>query len=93
MTEQEIEDAKLRIGTEIERFQTSEFGMTMIDLAGIRGRESAAKLVNVDPTDPKAIMKLQNEVRCGDRFIEYMAELLEEATSIMSQRLEEEADD
>ena len=93
MTEQEIEDAKLRIGTEIERFQTSEFGMTMIDLAGIRGRESAAKLVNVDPTDPKAIMKLQNEVRCGDRFIEYMAELLEEATSIMSQRLEDEADD
>ncbi len=93
MTEREIEDAKLRIGREIERFQTGELGKTMLDLSAMRGHQALAAFKNVNPHNPEKIMELQNEIECGDRFVEYMNELLEEAESVMVRRAEEEADD
>lgn len=93
MTERDIEDAKLRIGREIERFQTSELGKTMIDLAGMRSNQALKGFANVNPLDVDEIRALQNEVKLGDMFVGYLNELLEEAESVLAQRAEEEADD
>ena len=93
MTPEELEDAKIRIGNDVERYQSSELGATMIELAGLKSHEALAKLGRINPKDTDGIIELQNEVGSGDRFIQYMEELLEQARSTLVQRAEEQSDD
>ena len=89
----ELRDAKIRICREVEIFQSSDLGREMITLSALRGHKALVALSKVKPTDTDTIMLLQNEVRCGDLFVEYMNQLTEAGKAELMQQQLEESDD
>lgn len=68
--------AEAEIGEEARKFVESDLGKTIIGMAQQDAREAETLLGEVDPTDTKAIMSLQNKIKLCRLFEQWLAELI-----------------
>jgi len=68
--------AQVIIGNDAEEFVDSELGKTILGMA--KQDEAAAVIAfdEVDPTDLKAVARIQQELRVARRFEQYLIELI-----------------
>lgn len=80
---------------EVELMATRGTRPLLAVLAKARSRASDATvaLSDVDPEDPKAIRKLQNEIKVFDLLIEWMTQIVAEGFEASDALSEEEIDD
>lgn len=76
--------AQAEIGEEARKFMTSDLYRVMVGFANQEAEDSAIALSMADPTDPQAIMKLQNQVRFGKQFQQWLNELISEADNAIT---------
>lgn len=68
--------AEAEIGEEARKFVESDLGKTLLGMAQQDAREAEEKLGEVDPTDTKAIISLQNKIKLCRLFEQWLAELI-----------------
>lgn len=75
--------ASAEIGNEARAFLESDLCKTIIGLADQETDSKLEDLANVDPSDVKAIAKLQMQVRFADFFREWLADLVTDADNAL----------
>lgn len=68
--------AEAEIGEEARKFVESDLGKTIIGMAQQDARAAEEALGDVDPTDIKAIVSLQNKIKLCRLFEQWLAELI-----------------
>ena len=84
--------AEAELGEEAKKFLESDLGKAVMGFAAQEVELARINLGKVDPDDKKLIVTLQNEIKLGERFKEYINELFqngEQAKSIYKQQSQE----
>lgn len=68
--------AEVEIGEAARKFVESDLGKCVIGMARQDAEEARNKLALVDPNDKLKIVELQREAAFGNRFEQYLAELI-----------------
>ena len=68
--------AQVLIGDDAETFFASELGRTVLGMAKQDEEMAVAAFDEADPTDYKAIAKIQQDLRVAKRFEQYLTELI-----------------
>ena len=82
MNEELIEAAEL--GEEARKFIESDLGKAMIDLAAREVGIAQDKLLTVDASDQKAVRDLQNQAWLGNKFKEWLEEIIDRADGALA---------
>lgn len=77
-----IADAEM--GEQAKKFLASELGEVLVGIARKQVEAAQIALADVDPTDPRAIMRLQNEIKFGTCFEQWLVELVHNGENAMS---------
>lgn len=72
------------LGEEARRFLGSDLGKVMLGMAQQDVALAQEALATVDPTDVKAITKLQNQAYLGNTFEQWLMELIDKGESAVS---------
>lgn len=83
--------AEAELGEEARKFLESDLGLCLVGLAKQDAEEAKDKLSTVDPEDKLAIVRLQREIAFGNRFEQYLRELLHrgnEAFEVLQEKRE-----
>ena len=81
--------AEAELGDEAKRFLESDLGKCLIGMARQQVERAQVALGDVEPSDQKAIVALQNEIKLGMRFEAWIGELLHNGENAMSIYLQE----
>ena len=84
--------AEAELGEEAKKFLESDLGKAVMGFAAQEVELARINLGKVDPDDKKLIVTLQNEIKLGERFKEYIMELFqngEQAKEIYKQQSQE----
>lgn len=84
--------AAAELGEEARKFLESDVGKVLLGLAEQEAKLAQEDLGEIDPTDTKKIMELQNRIRCSKWFQQWLIELVSDgnqAMSIFQQELEQ----
>ena len=81
--------AEAELGDEAKRFLESDLGKALIGMARQQVQHAQISLGEIDPTDTKAIVALQNEIKLGLRFESWIRELLQNGNNAMHIYLQE----
>ena len=84
--------AEAELGEEAKRFLESDLGKAVIGMAEQNVELARIRLGEIDPDDNKLIRTLQNEIKLGERFKQYVLELFqngEQAKAIYKQQSQE----
>ena len=78
--DRELQDIRNRIafGLDCKQWMDSPLGQYLTHKANTELQAALEALGNVDPEDPKAIRKLQNDKAVAERFLEWMGEAVTE---------------
>ena len=87
MTEREVR--AIELGNDAQSFVGSRLGGAFVDKAIARRQAALEKMAKTDPTDEKALTKLQNEARTADWFKGWLDEIFDEAKAAMSAQEQE----
>ena len=82
MNEELIEAAEL--GEKAREFIESDLGKAMIDLAAREVGIAQDKLLTVDAADQKAVRDLQNQAWLGNKFKEWLEEIIDRADGALA---------
>ena len=85
--------AEAEIGEEAKRFLDSDLGKAVMGIAAQNVEAARISLGEVNPDDKKLILTLQNEIKLGNRFRQYVVELFqsgEAAKNIYRQQTQEQ---
>lgn len=91
MAQLDPEDPKVRLamfGKQVEHFLDTGIGRYLIERASKQSEAAVESLKQVDPTDMKAVMKAQLEVRVADSIIVWLGDAVadgQQATEILKQ--------
>ena len=75
MKDEQIRDVEL--GEEARNFLDSHLGKEIMDRATKRYEDNLILLSKADPNDPKAIMKIQNQIQLFEQFDEWLREIVD----------------
>lgn len=67
------------IGVEVERFLSGPAGARMVERFEAQRAAALEALKDVDPDEPKAVRRAQNEVAVIDQVLQCLADMLTEA--------------
>ena len=84
--------AEAELGEEARMFLESDLGKAVMGFAAQEVELARIALGRVDPDDKKLIVTLQNEIKLGERFKQYIMELFqngEQAESLYKQQSQE----
>lgn len=70
--------AAIALGMDAKVFMGSQIGRYLTKRANDDIEAAMQGLSTVDPTDPEAIRKLQNEIKVASNFLQWMGELVTE---------------
>lgn len=76
--------AQALIGDEARKFLESDLGKCLIGMANQEAEKALEALATVNPTDVKAIERLQNRVWLGRQFEEFVKELITEGDNALA---------
>ncbi len=65
---------QITFGLDVEQFMRSDMGRYLTQRANQERDSCLEALGNVDAENPKEIRRLQNELRCAERFLLWMGE-------------------
>lgn len=92
MSEQdrEIQDirATIEFGMDVKQFMGTNLGRFLQAKANAKIEAARDAMTSVDPEDPKAIRKLQNDVAVGSMFLQWMGEAVTEGENAERQFLD-----
>lgn len=66
--------AEIAFGMDVEAFMKGSFGRFLTAKANHDREEALEALATVDPSDPDAIRKLQNDIKAASNFLIWMEE-------------------
>lgn len=69
---------QIAFGLDCKAFMESSIGRYLAARANADTEEAMEALKTVDPTDPDAIRKLQNDIKCAENFLLWMGEAVTE---------------
>ena len=75
MKDEQIRDVEL--GEEARNFLDSHLGKEIMDRATKRYEDNLILLSKADPNDPKAIMKIQNQIQLFEQFDGWLREIVD----------------
>jgi len=75
--------ASAEIGEEARRFVESELGMCIIGMAEQDKQLALEQLGTINPTDEDGIRELQNKVKLGTMFEQWLVELIDKGNAAM----------
>lgn len=84
--------AEAEVGEEAKRFLDSDLGKAVMGIAAQNVELARIALGEIDPDDKKLILTLQNEIKNGLRFKQYVVDLFqsgEQAKEIYKQQRQE----
>ena len=84
--------AEAELGEEARRFLESDLGKAVMGMAEQNVELARIRLGEIDPDDRKLLITLQNEIKLGERFKQYVLELFqngEQAKAIYKQQSQE----
>ena len=84
--------AEAEVGEEAKRFMDSDLGKAVMGIAAQNVELARIALGEVDPEDKKLIQTLQNEIKQGTRFRQYVIDLFqsgEQALAVYKQQSQE----
>lgn len=67
----------MELGEEAQNFLKSHLGMEIMERANKRYEDNLMLLSKVDPNDPKAIMKIQNQIQLFEEFDGWLREIVD----------------
>ena len=65
------------MGEEAQNFLKSHLGKEVMDRATKRYEDNLLLLAKADPNDPKAIMKIQNQIQLFEHFEEWLRDIVD----------------
>ena len=68
---------RVELGEEAQNFLKSHLGMEIMERANKRYEDNLMLLSKVDPNDPKAIMKIQNQIQLFEEFDGWLREIVD----------------
>jgi hypothetical protein len=81
MNDEEIRVVEL--GEEARNFLESHLGREIMDRAQKRYEDALLLLAKADPNDPKAIMKIQNQIQLFEQFDAWLREIVDTGNSAL----------
>ncbi len=76
--------AEAELGEDARAFVQSELGQTIIGLARQDSMDALRELAKVDPTDAAKVAELQRKAAFGERFEQYLAELVQRGNNALA---------
>lgn len=67
----------MELGEEAQNFLKSHLGREVMDRATKRYEDNLLLLAKADPNDPKAIMKIQNQIQLFEHFEEWLRDIVD----------------
>ena len=77
MSDKDEQIRRVELGEEAQNFLKSHLGAAIMDRAQKRYEDNLLLLAKADPNDPKAIMKIQNQIQLFDLFDEWLREIVD----------------
>jgi hypothetical protein len=88
LTEDEENLAEAELGEAARAFVQSDLGKCVIGMARQDAEAALAKLSTVDPNDSLKIVELQREAAFGNRFEQYLSELIHRGDNALAVLME-----
>lgn len=64
-------------GKEVENFLRSELGDYLLTRAKDKKEQAVEKMKSVNPFDPEEVVRVTNEIRIADMFMDWLAEAIQ----------------
>ena len=77
MNDRDEQIRRVELGEEAQNFLKSHLGREVMDRATKRYEDNLLLLAKADPNDPKAIMKIQNQIQLFEHFEEWLRDIVD----------------
>ena len=77
MTDKDEQIRRVELGEEAKNFLESHLGREVMERATRRYEDNLILLSKADPNDPKAIMKIQNQIQLFEHFDEWLRDIVD----------------
>ena len=77
MTDRDEQIRRVELGEEAQNFLKSHLGKEVMERATKRYEDNLLLLAKADPNDPKAIMKIQNQIQLFEHFDEWLRDIVD----------------